>query len=210
MGSGAQSETWCTTLGLRDEIRFYHCTHCSSSYCGMGGSVREPVKSSPAGTRPASKHKRAGVGRHSAAAECLLGGEHTGTRWYSRTQLPAQSAGGLGGGPALSPCAPCILPWGSHSSAWRQHMCIPPPNRVYSVVARDQAPPRRLLDGRGGALARRAHAGHLFFYHSPPVPVFAPTSPNNLDYLLAVSKNLAHPLHPVYDNGKGGGWKWWE
>ena len=23
-------------------------------------------------------------------------------------------------------------------------------------------------------------------------------------------KNLAHPLHPVYDDGKGGGWKWWE
>ena len=36
------------------------------------------------------------------------------------------------------------------------------------------------------------------------------TSPNNLEYLLAVSKNLAHPLHPVYDDGKGGGWKWWE
>ena len=26
----------------------------------------------------------------------------------------------------------------------------------------------------------------------------------------AMSKNLARPLHPVYDNGKGGGWKWWE
>ena len=25
-----------------------------------------------------------------------------------------------------------------------------------------------------------------------------------------LSKNLAHPLHPVYDDGKGGGWKWWE
>ena len=58
----------------------------------------------------------------------------------------------------------------------------------------------------GGALARRAS----FFDHSPPVPVFAPTSPNNLEYLLTVSKNLAHPLHPVYDNDKGGGWKWWE
>ena len=31
----------------------------------------------------------------------------------------------------------------------------------------------------------------------------------NLEYLLAVSKNLAHPLHPVYDDGKGGGWNWW-
>ena len=25
-----------------------------------------------------------------------------------------------------------------------------------------------------------------------------------------MSKNLAHPLHPVDDDGKGGGWKWWE
>ena len=49
-----------------------------------------------------------------------------------------------------------------------------------------------------------------FFDHSPPVPVFAPTSPNNLECLLAVSKNVAHPLHPDYDDGKGGGWKWWE
>ena len=62
----------------------------------------------------------------------------------------------------------------------------------------------------GGALACRARAGHLFFYHSPPVLVFAITSPNNLEYHLALSKNLAHPLHPVYDDGKGGGWKWWE
>ena len=58
----------------------------------------------------------------------------------------------------------------------------------------------------GGGLARRA----AFFDHYPPVTVFAPTSPNNLEYLLAVSKNLAHPLHPVHDDGKGGGWKWWE
>ena len=62
---------------------------------------------------------------------------------------------------------------------------------------------------RGSASApgvRRAS----FFDHSPLVPVFAPTSPNNLESLLAVFKNLAHPLHPVYDDGKGGGWKWWE
>ena len=52
--------------------------------------------------------------------------------------------------------------------------------------------------GMGGVLTRQAS----FFDHSPPVPVFAPTSPNNLGYLLAVSKNLAHPLHPVYDDGK--------
>ena len=30
-----------------------------------------------------------------------------------------------------------------------------------------------------------------------------------MEYLLAVSKNLAHPLHPVYDDGKGGGVQWW-
>ena len=57
----------------------------------------------------------------------------------------------------------------------------------------------------GGVLARRAS----FFDHSPLVPLFALTSPNNLEYLLAVSKNLAHPLHPVYDDGIGGGWQWW-
>ena len=70
------------------------------------------------------------------------------------------------------------------------------------------------IKGRGGSVcapgAHRKRGGHLFFDHSPPVPVFAPTSPNNLEYLLTVSKNLAHPLHPVYDDGKGGGWKWWE
>ena len=49
-----------------------------------------------------------------------------------------------------------------------------------------------------------------FFDHSPPVPVFASPSPINLEYLLAVSKNLAHQLHPFNDDGKGGGWKWWE
>ena len=30
-----------------------------------------------------------------------------------------------------------------------------------------------------------------------------------LEYLLAASKHLAHPLHPIYDNGKGGGVQWW-
>ena len=63
------------------------------------------------------------------------------------------------------------------------------------------------MRGSVSALGRRRAS---FFDHSPPVPVFAPTSPNNLEYLLIVSKNLAHPLHPVYDDGKGGGWKWWE
>ena len=66
--------------------------------------------------------------------------------------------------------------------------------------------PTRNTTIKGGAFARRAS----FFDHSPLVPVFVPTSANNLEYLLAVSENLAHPLHPVYDDGKGGGWKWWE
>ena len=39
---------------------------------------------------------------------------------------------------------------------------------------------------------------------------FVPPPPDNLEYLLAVCENLAHPFHPVYDDGKGGGWKWWE
>ena len=42
-----------------------------------------------------------------------------------------------------------------------------------------------------------------------PCLILSP-SPTNLEYLLAMSKNVAHPLHPVYDDGKGGGWKWWE
>ena len=66
-----------------------------------------------------------------------------------------------------------------------------------------------LLDYRGSISVlgtRRAY----FFHHSPPVPAPPPPpSPNNLEYLLAVSKNLAHPWHPVYADGKGGGWKWW-
>ena len=43
------------------------------------------------------------------------------------------------------------------------------------------------------------------------MPVFAPRPPlpNNLEYFFAVSKNVAHPLQPFYDDGKGGGWKWW-
>ena len=74
---------------------------------------------------------------------------------------------------------------------------------------------------RGGMWKEQLQSGHQwgsvsapgarqasFFDHSPPVLVFAPTSPNNLEYFLAMSKNLAHPLHPVYDNSKGGGWKW--
>ena len=48
----------------------------------------------------------------------------------------------------------------------------------------------------------------IFFFSARAC--FCPPSPNNLEYVVAVSKNLAHPLHPVYDDGKGGGWKWWE
>ena len=31
-----------------------------------------------------------------------------------------------------------------------------------------------------------------------------------MEYLLAVSKNSAHPLHPVYNDGNNGGVQWWE
>ena len=67
-------------------------------------------------------------------------------------------------------------------------------------------------DWGGGVLARRAHAEcapGIFFLPFPTRACFCPPSPNNLEYLLAVSKNLARPLYPVYDHGKGGGWKWW-
>ena len=65
-------------------------------------------------------------------------------------------------------------------------------------------------DAQGGVLACSARAGHLFLTIPHPCLFLTSTSPNNLEYLLAMSKNLAHPLHPVYDDGKGGGWKWWE
>ena len=58
----------------------------------------------------------------------------------------------------------------------------------------------------GGVLARRARAGHIFLTIPHPCLFL----PNNLEYLLAVSKNLARPLHPVYDDGKGCGWNLWE
>ena len=55
-------------------------------------------------------------------------------------------------------------------------------------------------------------ANLLFPFWTVPHPCLflSPTSPNNLEYLLTVSQNWAHPLHPIYDNGTGGGWKWWE
>ena len=46
---------------------------------------------------------------------------------------------------------------------------------------------------------------HACLFLPPPPP-----SPKNLEYLLAMSKNLARLLHPVYNDGKDGGWKWWE
>ena len=46
----------------------------------------------------------------------------------------------------------------------------------------------------------------IFFLPFPTRAWFCPPSPNNLEYLLAVPKNLVHPLHAVYDDGKGGGW----
>ena len=61
-----------------------------------------------------------------------------------------------------------------------------------------------------GSISAPGACRATFFDHSPPVPVFAPTSPNNLEYVLAMCENLAHPLHPVIGDGKGGGWKWWK
>ena len=58
-----------------------------------------------------------------------------------------------------------------------------------------------------GEYSRAGCVRASFFDPSPPVHVFAPP---HVEYLLAVSKNMAHPLHQVYDDGKGGGWKWWE
>ena len=54
------------------------------------------------------------------------------------------------------------------------------------------------------ALRGSVGAPGIFFFLGLYLP---PPSPNNLEYLWAVSKNLSHPLHPVYDNGKGGGSK---
>ena len=76
------------------------------------------------------------------------------------------------------------------------------PARLPSTPSHDTAP--------GGVLACQARPGHLFLTIPHACLFLPPPSPNNLEYLLAVSKNLARPLHPVYDNGKGAGWKWWE
>ena len=62
-----------------------------------------------------------------------------------------------------------------------------------------------------GAMDHRPEEGcvrmGIFFLPLSTRACFCPNSPNNLEYVLAVSKNLAHPLHPVYDDGKGCLWK---
>ena len=61
----------------------------------------------------------------------------------------------------------------------------------------------------GGSISARGARRASFFLPFPTRACFCPPSPNNLENLLAVSRILAHLLHPVYDDGKGGGWKWW-
>ena len=77
---------------------------------------------------------------------------------------------------------------------------------LYVAVQQMDFMPPMFAVTQGGVLARWA----FFFLPFPTHACFCPLSPNNLEYLLAVSKNLAHPLHPVYGDGQGGGWKWWE
>ena len=55
------------------------------------------------------------------------------------------------------------------------------------------------------------------FVVQPPPPLWREPSRHwwgdykgDVRYLLAVSKNLAHPLQPIYDDGNGGSGKWWE
>ena len=63
-----------------------------------------------------------------------------------------------------------------------------------------------------GSISATGACRASFFLPSRTRACFCPPSPNNLECLRAVSKteNLARPLQPVYDDGKGGGWKWWE
>ena len=96
--------------------------------------------------------------------------------------------------------------------AWQSHATAPAGDGFQGSSNRHTVADAfwRLRTGQGGSVSAPDARLASFFDHSSPLPVFAPTSPNNLEYLLTMSKNLAHPLHPVYDNDKGGGWKWWE
>ena len=53
--------------------------------------------------------------------------------------------------------------------------------------------------GTQGEYQSAGCAPGIFFLTIPHPCLFCPPSPNNLEYPLAVSKNLARPLHPVYD-----------
>ena len=48
-----------------------------------------------------------------------------------------------------------------------------------------------------------AHCASFFFFTIPHPCLLLPPSPNNLENLLAVSRNVAHPLPPVYDEQRG-------
>ena len=64
--------------------------------------------------------------------------------------------------------------------------------------------------------ARFLHGPFLVGYMDRPLSIWeyglAPfrTEDEILEYLLAVSENLAHPLHLVYNDGSNGGVQWWE
>ena len=115
------------------------------------------------------------------------------------SQVSTDSWGGVASGPVVVVAPP--PPW----CCARRRNPFPPMAKVtvVSTVSPDTGLPRFW----GSISAPGAHWAS-FCDHSPPV--FAPTSANNLEYFLAMSKKLAHPLHPVYDDGKGGGWKWLE
>ena len=74
---------------------------------------------------------------------------------------------------------------------------------------------KQIVWGWGGRMNAPGTRRASFVLPFPSGACFCPPSPNNLlrrtsSPCLPVGKNLAHPLHPVYDDGKGGGWKWWE
>ena len=120
---------------------------------------------------------------------------------------------------------------------WSKQVCHsppPPPRHTrahthrHGGISRPRAPlrglgavnsPAGLVTGHPGTAAQSGPAGkaartvgrrpgEALTQPNPTQP--NPPSPNNLENLLAASKILAHPLHPVYDDAKGGGWEWWE